>query len=147
MKQGPKAPKYADLFEFFETTIAYYKTLPTWTWLASADIRPSNTTTYTLSDIQAALTEGFGFLPFVGCGGPRYNETEAGKGSLDNGRTEFNEVWYYYHVRGAVQNRDAEKLPATAAGNFLTTCAKAENAVHYYQRGKKSEVNPCKNKK
>ncbi|KAK3190432.1 hypothetical protein K4F52_003453 [Lecanicillium sp. MT-2017a] len=141
---GPKASKYADLFEFFETTIAYFKTLPTWTWLASADIRPSNTTSYTLSDIQAALTDGFGHIPFVGCGGPRYNETEAGKGSLDNGRTQFNEVWYYYHVRGQVQNKDTVKVPADVSGGWLTSCAKTENAIWYYQRAKESEVNPCR---
>lgn len=142
--QGPKAPKYADLFGYFETTIAYFKSLSTWTWLASAGIRPSNTTSYSLSDIQGALTDGFGHMPFVGCSGPRYNETEAGAGSLDNGRTQFSEVWYYHHVRGQVQSHDAERLAVDAVSGFITTCAKAENAVWYYKRAKGSEVSPCK---
>ncbi|CEJ84511.1 Putative Ribonuclease T2 family protein [[Torrubiella] hemipterigena] len=136
---GPKAPKYADLFEFFETVIYYFRQVPTWSWLANAGIRPSNTTSYTLSDIQGVLTKEFGQLPFLGCSGPRFNETAAGKGSLDNGRTQLSEVWYYHTVYGAPQRIDAKRLPATAAGNFLTTCAKADKAVWYYERAKGSQ--------
>jgi ribonuclease T2 len=38
----------------------YYMRLPTYEWLAKSGITPSNTTTYTLSDMQAALTDGNG---------------------------------------------------------------------------------------
>jgi len=38
----------------------YYMRLPTYDWLAKRGITPSNTTTYTLSDMQAALTAGHG---------------------------------------------------------------------------------------
>jgi hypothetical protein len=38
----------------------YYMRLPTYDWLAKSGITPSNTTTYTLSDMQAALTDGHG---------------------------------------------------------------------------------------
>lgn len=143
---GPKAAKYADLFEFFETVIYYFRQLPTWRWLGDAGIHPSNTTSYTLSDIQGVLTKEFGYLPFLGCQGPRYNETAAGKGSLDSGRTQLSEVWYYHNVYGSPQKLDAKRLPATAAGNFLTTCAKADKAVWYYERAKGSERNSCNKK-
>lgn len=75
----------------------------------------------------------------MGCGGPKFNETRAGRGSLDNGRTELNEIWYYYHVRGTPQRADGVKLDAGTAGGRLTTCAKAEGAVKYYERTRGSE--------
>lgn len=144
--QGPKAAKYADLFEFFETVIDYYKDLPTWRWLADAGINPSNTTSYTLSDIQGAIKKGYGKVPYIGCGGPRYNETDAGKGSSDNGRTQLQEMWYYSHVNGRVQNKDVVRVDADVVGGSLGSCAKAENAVWYYKRAKGSETNNCHKK-
>ncbi|GAO16589.1 hypothetical protein UVI_02019730 [Ustilaginoidea virens] len=123
---GPKAAQHSDLFDFFETVITWQRRLPTFRWLADAGIRPSNSTGYTVSEVQAALTE-------------RFNETEAGRGSADNGRTVLNEVWYYYHVRGTPQRAEGRKLDAAAAGGRLTTCATAEGAVKYYERTEGSE--------
>ncbi|KFH47797.1 Ribonuclease Trv-like protein [Hapsidospora chrysogenum ATCC 11550] len=133
--------KHATCFSTFQeecyTTIAYYRTLPSWGWLSAASIRPSNTTAYSLSSIQGALTQGFGELPFVGCGGPKYNETEAGRGSDDNGGTVLNEIWYYYHVYGASQRNQGVRVPAP--DSFRTTCAKAKDAIWYYERTEGSE--------
>ncbi|PNY26066.1 Ribonuclease Le2 [Tolypocladium capitatum] len=136
---GPKAAEHADLFEFFETVITFQRTLPTFEWLSQADIKPSNKTRYTLCDMQQALTDGFGLAPFLGCSGPRYNETAAGEGSLDNGRTELNEVWYYYNVYGRPQSAHGKKLAADASGGQLTTCAEAKGAIWYYERAEGSE--------
>ena len=136
-EQGPQMRKYEDLWDYFETTIAYYRTLPSWGWLSAASIHPSNTTAYSLSSIQGALTQGFGELPFVGCGGPKYNETEAGRGSDDNGGTVLNEIWYYYHVYGASQRNQGVRVPAPES--FRTTCAKAKDAIWYYERTVRSE--------
>ena len=136
-KQGPNMNIFDDLWDFFETTIAFYRQLPTYRWLSKAHIRPSNTTAYSLSQIQHALTRGFGELPFVGCGGPKYNETEAGRGSNDNGGTVFNEVWYYYHAVGASQRGEGVKIPVV--DSFRTTCAKTKNAIWYYERTEGSE--------
>lgn len=137
--QGPKAAEHDDMFEFFETVIDYYKDLPTWRWLADAGITPSNATSYTLSHIQDALTRGYGKTPYLGCGGPRFNETAAGKGSKDNGRVQLQEVWYYQHVKGRVQDKNIVKLNADVTGGSVTSCAKAENAIWYYKRAKGSE--------
>ncbi|QLI66302.1 Ribonuclease T2-like 1-A [Metarhizium brunneum] len=136
---GPKAAEHDDLFDFFETVVTWQRRLPSFRWLSDAGIRPSNRTSYTLSDIRHALTKEFGQQPFIGCGGPKYNETEAGKGSKDNGRTEINELWYFYHVNGTPQRGDAEKLDAGKAGGRLTTCAQAKGAIKYYERTKGSE--------
>lgn len=136
---GPKASQHEDLFDFFETVIGWQRRLPTFRWLADAGIRPSNNTAYTYADVQGALAGEFGLSVFVGCGGPRFNETEAGRGSPDNGRTELNEIWYYYHVRGTPRATDGNKLDARTAGGRLTTCAKAKEAVRYYERSEGSE--------
>ena len=95
---GPQYVQHQEVAEFFETAIKYYQRLPTWGWLAQAGIRPSNTTSYSLSDIQAALTKGYGLLPYLGCSGPAYNTTDAGRGSPDSGRTYLTEAWYYFYV-------------------------------------------------
>ncbi|PNP48738.1 ribonuclease T2 family protein [Trichoderma gamsii] len=137
---GPKASEYDDLFQFYETVISYYKTLPTWRWLSASNIHPSNRTSYTLSHIQAALTREYGVIPYLGCGGPKYNETKAGKGSRDNGGTQLNEVWYYYHVYGAPQQNQALRVPADIAGGSLTSCAKTPGAIWYYERAPGSET-------
>lgn len=82
------------MVDFFQTAIAYYRSVPTHTWLAAAGIVPSNTTTYTLGAIQAALTEAFGAVPYLACTGAAYNTTAAGQGTLDSGKTALSEVWY-----------------------------------------------------
>lgn len=86
------------MIEFYETAISYYQQRPTFQWLAAKGIVPSNTTTYSLSDIQAALTEAYGALPYLGCSGPKFNTTAAGKNSTDSGSIYLDEVWYYNHV-------------------------------------------------
>ena len=95
---GPDYQKNEEVVQFFETAILYYRRLPTYGWLNQAGIKPSNTTTYSIGQFQDALTKGYGALPYIGCSGPRYNETAAGKGSSDNGRTQISETWYYFHV-------------------------------------------------
>src|SRR5436305_7712708 len=43
----------------------YYMRLPTYDWLAKKGITPSNTTTYTLSDMQNALAAEFGIFQII----------------------------------------------------------------------------------
>lgn len=95
---GPQYREHEDVVDFFETAIQYYRRLPTMQWLAAENIVPSNTTTYSLSAIQGTLTDQYGSVPYVGCAGPKYNETAAGRNTTDNGRTSISEVWYYFHV-------------------------------------------------
>lgn len=91
---GPQYVEHEDVADFFETAAAFYRTLPTYTWLAAAGIVPSNATGYDLADVQAALTAAFGAVPYIACAGDRYNETAAGQGSDDDGYTALSEVWY-----------------------------------------------------
>lgn len=118
----------------------YYENLPTYGWLSARDIRPSNTTTYSLADLQHALSKGFGALPYIGCSGPRYNATAAGHGTLDNGFTVISEAWYYHHVYGKVQRGQGLPVNASINGGSVSNCAKAAGALHYYERTPASEL-------
>jgi ribonuclease T2 len=95
---GPEYVEHQEVIEFFETAIKYYQRLPTYDWLAEAGIKPSNSTTVSLGDLQTVLTEKYGATPYIGCSGPRYNTTAEGQGSPDSGRTVVSEVWYYSYV-------------------------------------------------
>jgi ribonuclease T2 len=131
---------HSDVVDFFSTAVAYYQNLPTYGWLSAANIRPSNTTTFTLGDMQDALTKGFGALPYIGCSGPKYNATAAGNGTLDNGATVVDEVWYYHHVYGRVQRNQGLPVTASINGASVSNCAKAKGALKYPIRTLGSEV-------
>ncbi|KAJ4417999.1 hypothetical protein N0V82_005851 [Gnomoniopsis sp. IMI 355080] len=129
---GPQYVEHEDVVDFFETAIAWYRTLPTYDWLAAAGIVPSNTTTYSLVDIQSALTEAFGAVPYLACSG-----AESADGS---GYTALSEVWYYHHAVGRPQDRVKVPVAANATGGSLGNCATEAGAIHYYQRTNGSEV-------
>lgn len=137
---GPSYTNHSDVVDFFQTAVQYYANLPTYGWLSAAGIRPSNATRVSLTDLQSALTKGFGALPYIGCSGPRYNTTEAGKGSLDNGFTELSEVWYYYHVYGRVQRSQGLPVNASINGGSVSSCAKASSALLYPLRAVGSDA-------
>jgi ribonuclease T2 len=137
---GPQSPLHSEIVDFFSTAVAYYQIVPTWGWLATASIYPSNSTTYSLNQFQTALKAGFGATPYVGCSGPRWNETESGKGSLDNGRTVVSEMWYYFHVYGRVQGRQGVPVEASINGGSVSNCVKVDGALKYPERTMGSEV-------
>ncbi|OIW27128.1 ribonuclease T2 [Coniochaeta ligniaria NRRL 30616] len=137
---GPQYVQHQEVVDFFETVISYYQILPTWGWLRAKDIAPSNETAYSLTSIQAALTEGFGKRPYILCSGPAFNTTAAGKGSKDQGKVVLSEVWYYHHVFGRVQRGQGLRVDADIAGGALTNCATTPGALWYYERSKGSEV-------
>lgn len=130
---------HADVLDYFSVSAAFHSRLPSYDWLAAASIKPSNSTRYTLAAIQSALAARHGGTPYVGCSGPRFNETEAGRGSLDNGRTVLTELWYYYHVYGPVQAAKGKAVGADITGGSTSSCAKADGAVWYYERTPGSE--------
>ncbi|EME82494.1 uncharacterized protein MYCFIDRAFT_189121 [Pseudocercospora fijiensis CIRAD86] len=103
---GPKYQQHEEVVDFFETAIGYYQKFSTWEWLAKHGITPSNSTGYSRVQLENALAAEHGAVPYVGCSGPRYNDTAAGKAakSTDTGRTVLSEVWYYMHVFGRPQD-------------------------------------------
>lgn len=145
---GPEYVQHQEVIEFFETAIKYYMRHPTYKWLSKAGIKPSNTTQVSLSALQSALSGASGALPYIGCSGPRYNETTAGRNTTDNGRTVLSEVWYYNYVSflsssnsfprltGGLQVKgrpqDGKAMPVNATGS-VTSCAKTSGALWYYE--------------
>lgn len=71
--------------DFFNTAVAVFKTLPSYTWLQQAGIVPSTTKTYTLAAIQAALKSHHGHNVIINCK----------SGAL-------NELWYQFNVQGSI---------------------------------------------
>ncbi|KAL7931992.1 ribonuclease T2 [Trichoderma chlorosporum] len=90
--------------DFFTRTVSLFQSLPSYNWLAAAGIVPSNTATYTLAAIQAALTAQFGHNVIINC---------------DNG--ELNELWYQFNVQGSVQT--GTFVPVDPVGS-ASTCPK-----------------------
>ncbi|KAF2751833.1 ribonuclease T2 [Sporormia fimetaria CBS 119925] len=87
-----------EVVDYFEKAVELFKTLPSYEWLAAADILPSTTRSYTFSEIQSALAAHRpGVTVTLGC---KY-------GAL-------NEIWYHYDVRGSVQ--EGEFVPADPDG-------------------------------
>lgn len=127
---GPKYTPHEDVVDFFETVVKYFMRLPTWSWLASSNILPSNSTSYTLADMESALRQQYLATPYLGCSGPRYNETTAGANSTDGGRTVLTEVWYYFHAFGRPQ--DGRSVPVERSGS--SSCATSKGAIRYYER-------------
>ncbi|KAF2707331.1 ribonuclease T2 [Pleomassaria siparia CBS 279.74] len=93
--------------DYFQKAIDLFKTLPSYTWLASAGITPSTTKTYTTAAIQAAIqAQRPGVSVTLGCS----------SGAL-------NEIWYHYDVKGSLQlgtfvaaNPDGTKSTCPATG-------------------------------
>lgn len=79
------AADYAVL-AYFQEIVKQFQSHPTYLWLNAAGIVPSNTTTYALSDVQMALKNATGAMPFIGCD--------------DDAKEELTEFWYYNYVYG-----------------------------------------------
>ncbi|KAM0327016.1 hypothetical protein ACHAQA_006139 [Verticillium albo-atrum] len=76
-----------ELADYFRKTVAIFKSLPSYDWLKSAGIIPSDTVTYTLSQIQDVLTAHHGHNVIINC----------------NKNGELNELWYHFNVKGSIQ--------------------------------------------
>ncbi|KAH8891975.1 ribonuclease t2 [Thozetella sp. PMI_491] len=73
--------------DYFYRAVKLFQGLPSYKWLAEAGIVPSTTATYTLANIQAALSKHYGHNVIVNC----------------NSKKELDELWYHYHVQGNIQ--------------------------------------------
>lgn len=90
---------------FFNRTVSLFQSLPSYNFLSDAGIVPSTSKTYTSAEIQAALSKNHdGMEVYLGCK----------SGAL-------NEIWYFFNVRGTLQDGTFEpsaplansKCPAT----------------------------------
>ncbi|KAJ7070831.1 ribonuclease T2 [Mycena amicta] len=116
---GPNYKKHQDVVNFYDAVIRAFKQYPTFDLLASFGIVPSNTTTYTLTQIQTALKSQTGALPFLGCS--------------TNG-TVLSEVWYFSHVYGTEQFGTYKTLDSTTKSSCSSTAP-----IRYLERTSSSE--------
>ncbi|PCH34006.1 ribonuclease T2 [Wolfiporia cocos MD-104 SS10] len=125
---GPDYKEHQDVVDFYLSVVRAFQKFPTYDILAASGIVPSNKTTYSLSQIQAALRAQTGAVPYLGCGG-------------ENG-TILQEVWYFNHVLGTEQFGQFKSIDTVETSTCNTTLG-----IWYYERTPTSEhdvnVMPC----
>ncbi|KAK7981733.1 ribonuclease T2-like protein [Apiospora saccharicola] len=99
--------------DYFTRAVSLFKDLPSHEWLSAAGIVPSTSATYTLEQIQAALSAKHGKPVVVNCK-----------------NKELNELWYQYNIQGSVQ--DGKFTPADPVGSG-STCPKT--GIKYLPKG------------
>lgn len=88
--------KNQNVVDFYKKTVELFEQLPTYQWLALNGIVPSETQTYTKKQIEDTLSAHFGQPVYIKCN--RYRA--------------FQEVWYFYHLKGSIVNGDYYPIPA-----------------------------------
>ncbi|KAF7307101.1 Ribonuclease T2 [Mycena indigotica] len=116
---GPKYKKHQDVVDFFDAVVRAFKQYPTFDILASFGIVPSNTTSYTRTQIETALKSQTGAVPYLGCS--------------TNG-TILTEVWYFSHVYGTEQFGTYKTLDSTTKSSCSATAP-----IRYLERTPGSE--------
>jgi ribonuclease T2 len=117
---GPNYKKNQDVVDFFQAVVRAYQQFPTYDFLASAGILPSNKTAYALADIQQAIASQTGAVPYLGCSGANH--------------TQLSEVWYFSHVYGTGQFGKFKVIDSTSKSSCNTT-----QNIWYYERTPSSE--------
>lgn len=64
---GPEYQEHEDIVDFFDMVVSAQMNFPTYDWLAKEGIKPSNSTKYSLSALESALTKASGAKPYVSC--------------------------------------------------------------------------------
>ncbi|KAL0581066.1 hypothetical protein V5O48_000959 [Marasmius crinis-equi] len=99
------SPRGAEAVAFFKTVVKLFKTLPTYTWLASQGITPSSTATYTLAQLTSALTTASGgFAPALQCSG-----------------NNLNAISWFFNLRGSIIDGTFEPIRAAASSTCPAT--------------------------
>ncbi|KAI0783293.1 ribonuclease T2 [Abortiporus biennis] len=94
----------AEAVAFFNTVVALFKTLPTYTFLANAGITPSSSATYTLSQITSAIKSATGFTPALDCDG-----------------SAINQISYYFNLKGSLIDGSFVAIDAPKKGSCAST--------------------------
>lgn len=107
------AAKYQYVGDFYTSAVDLWKTLPTYQWLTSAGIYPSETKTYTADQISSALAPHIGdHSVYLGC----------------DKNNALDEVWYFFKLKGSVA--DGEFIPIDSVS---TSSCKGD--FYWYPKG------------
>ncbi|THV07484.1 ribonuclease T2 [Dendrothele bispora CBS 962.96] len=79
------SPDGTDAVAFFQTVVKLFKTLPTFTFLQNQGITPSSSKTFTLSQLENALTAEAGVKPALTCSG-----------------SNLNAISWYFNLKGSI---------------------------------------------
>ncbi|PWN46602.1 ribonuclease T2 [Violaceomyces palustris] len=90
---------------YFRQIVNRFRKLPTYRWLEEAGIVPSNTTTYTLAEIEGALSKKHGGVPYVGC----------------TKKNQLDEFWYYFNTYGRIESGIFVPGPSTTKSSCPAT--------------------------
>ncbi|KAH3672825.1 hypothetical protein WICMUC_004047 [Wickerhamomyces mucosus] len=94
-----------NVYDFFQISINLFEKVPTFNWLKSEGIIPSNFKTYTKLEILNALTKNFGYQPFISC----------------DSNNALNQVWYYHIVKGSILNENFIPIDSLNPSNCKST--------------------------
>jgi len=94
------SPEGLEAVAYFQTVVELFKTLPTYDWLARGGIVPSDSTTYTLSQLISTLKSATGVTP-----------------ALDCKRGVLNGVSWYYNLRGSAIDGNFRLIDAPKHGS------------------------------
>lgn len=86
-----------DIIDYYKKAVELHKKLKTHKVLADAGISPDDSKTYSLKDMQAAISKAHGSEVTINCR----------SGAIS-------EIWYFYNVKGSAQT--GEYVPASPAG-------------------------------
>ncbi|BFZ54216.1 hypothetical protein PYCC9005_001249 [Savitreella phatthalungensis] len=120
-----------DVVDYFETVLLYFTRFPTFQILERAGITPSNTTTYTLAQLQDAARNYTGADIYWGC--------NYAPGTRN--RTILSEAWYYFNVYGQAQSGHIRMLNGSSIYN--SSC-QATN-ITFPLRANGTEIDPVTN--
>ncbi|KAI0630578.1 ribonuclease T2 [Trametes polyzona] len=95
------SPRGAEAVAFFQTVVKLFKTLPTYEFLASAGITPTESETFTLDTLVDTLRSATGVTPALNC--------ERG--------TTLNAIEWYFNLQGSVLNGDFVPIDAISRGS------------------------------
>lgn len=102
-----------EVVDYFNATVALFRTLPTYQTLAAAGVLPSHSRTWTVEEIQGPLKKMHGTEVTLGCRGE-----------------VLTEVWYHFSVRGSVQSGE---FIATAPNGAKSHCP--GTGIRYLPKG------------
>ncbi|KAG7195882.1 ribonuclease T2-like [Scheffersomyces spartinae] len=88
--------KGRNLYEYFTKTLELFYQLPTYQWMVEAGIYPDAKNKYKLSEVEEALTKGYGKKPHISC----------------NRHGAIKEVYYFHIVKGSVRDGEFERTDA-----------------------------------
>lgn len=98
------SPKGAEVVIYFRRVEQLFQSLPSYEWLESGGIVPTNGKTYSRDDLESALSSASGVTPSLSC----------------HGKNLASIAWYF-NVRGSVIDGDFLPIDAPERGNCPST--------------------------